>query len=28
VLRRSEQDLGIHTDISAYGGWRAYRSAR
>jgi gamma-glutamylcyclotransferase (GGCT)/AIG2-like uncharacterized protein YtfP len=25
VLRRSEHERGIHTDITRYGGWRAYR---
>lgn len=26
VLRRAEYESGTHRDISAYGGWRAYRS--
>ena len=27
VLRVTEHDLGIHKDITSYGGWRAYRVA-
>jgi hypothetical protein len=27
VLRDSEQETGGHRDISAYGGWRAYRAS-
>jgi hypothetical protein len=27
VLRESEHALGIHTDITGHGGWRAYRAA-
>jgi len=27
VLRRGEQEHGLHTDITAYGGWRAYRES-
>ena len=27
VLREAEHDRGIHTDITRYGGWRAYRAA-
>jgi Allophanate hydrolase C-terminal domain len=27
VLRKAEHDRGIHTDITRYGGWRAYRAA-
>ena len=27
VLRESEHALGIHQDITSYGGWRAYREA-
>ena len=26
VLRDAEQALGIHKDITSYGGWRAYRA--
>jgi gamma-glutamylcyclotransferase (GGCT)/AIG2-like uncharacterized protein YtfP len=25
VLRRGERERGVHTDITHYGGWRAYR---
>ncbi len=25
ILRRGEHERGIHTDITRYGGWRAYR---
>lgn len=25
VLRRGERERGVHTDITRYGGWRAYR---
>lgn len=28
VLRRGERERGVHTDITRYGGWRAYRRAR
>jgi len=28
VLRRGERGRGVHTDITRYGGWRAYRRAR
>jgi gamma-glutamylcyclotransferase (GGCT)/AIG2-like uncharacterized protein YtfP len=28
VLRRGERERGGHTDITRYGGWRAYRRAR
>jgi len=28
VLRRAEHDRGVHADITRFGGWRAYRSAR
>jgi len=28
VLRRGERERGAHTDITHYGGWRAYRRAR
>jgi hypothetical protein len=27
VLRRGERERGVHTDITRYGGWRAYRQA-
>jgi hypothetical protein len=27
VLRRGERERGVHTDITRYGGWRAYRRA-
>ncbi len=27
VLRDAEHDLGIHKDITSYGGWRAYRAS-
>jgi gamma-glutamylcyclotransferase (GGCT)/AIG2-like uncharacterized protein YtfP len=27
VLRDSQHDLGIHKDITSYGGWRAYRAS-
>jgi gamma-glutamylcyclotransferase (GGCT)/AIG2-like uncharacterized protein YtfP len=27
VLRREERDRGLYADITAYGGWRAYRQA-
>jgi gamma-glutamylcyclotransferase (GGCT)/AIG2-like uncharacterized protein YtfP len=27
VLRRGEHERGVHTDITHYGGWRAYRRA-
>jgi hypothetical protein len=27
VLRESEHALGIHADITSYGGWRAYRAS-
>jgi allophanate hydrolase-like protein len=27
VLREAEHALGIHTDITGHGGWRAYRTA-
>ena len=27
VLRLGERDRGLHADITAYGGWRAYRQA-
>ena len=27
VLREAEHALGIHTDITGHGGWRAYRAA-
>jgi hypothetical protein len=27
VLRKAEHDRDIHTDITRYGGWRAYRAA-
>ena len=27
VLRDAEHDLGIHQDITSYGGWRAYRAS-
>ncbi len=26
VLREAEHALGIHTDITSFGGWRAYRA--
>ncbi len=25
ILRRGEHERGVHTDITRYGGWRAYR---
>ena len=28
VLRRGERGRGVHTDITRYGGWRAYRRGR
>jgi gamma-glutamylcyclotransferase (GGCT)/AIG2-like uncharacterized protein YtfP len=28
VLRQGERGRGVHTDITRYGGWRAYRRAR
>ena len=28
VLREAEHALGIHKDITSYGGWRAYRAGR
>lgn len=28
ILRRAEHESGEHVDITAYGGWRAYKSAR
>ena len=28
VLRRGERERGVHTDITGYGGWQAYRRAR
>ena len=28
VLRRGERGRGVHTDITRYGAWRAYRRAR
>jgi hypothetical protein len=27
VLREAEHELGIHKDITSYGGWHAYRAA-
>ena len=27
VLREAEHQLGLHKDITSYGGWRAYRTA-
>jgi hypothetical protein len=27
VLRDAEDERGIHTDITRYGGWRAYRAS-
>jgi len=27
VLRRGQREHGMHTDITRYGGWRAYRQA-
>jgi gamma-glutamylcyclotransferase (GGCT)/AIG2-like uncharacterized protein YtfP len=27
VLREAEHDLGIHKDITSFGGWHAYRAA-
>ncbi|MGO8890778.1 MAG: gamma-glutamylcyclotransferase [Streptosporangiaceae bacterium] len=27
VLRDTQHDLGIHKDITSYGGWRAYRAS-
>jgi hypothetical protein len=27
VLREAEHALGIHTDITSHGGWRAYRTS-
>ena len=27
LLRETEHQLGIHKDITSYGGWRAYRTA-
>jgi hypothetical protein len=27
LLRDAEHDLGVHTDITRFGGWRAYRAS-